>query len=132
VSPQESLGRQELDVLRYIADHKSLTVREVADHFSESAGLARTTILTVMQRLRRKGYLKRRTEGGVQRYSSTLTPDKLLDQVVGEFVDEVLGGAVSPFVAYLTRTARLSKSEMRKLEALLNRIGSREKGARHE
>jgi predicted transcriptional regulator len=124
----ESLGRQELDVLRYIAAHDSLTVREVADHFGKINGLARTTILTVMQRLRRKGYLKRTTAAGVQRYSSTLTPDRLLDQVVGEFVDEVLGGAVSPFVAYLTRSAHLSKDEVRKLEQLLNRLETREKG----
>jgi hypothetical protein len=47
---------------------------------------------------------------------------------VGEFVDGVLGGAVSPFVAYLTRSAHLSKDEVRKLEQLLGRIEAREKG----
>jgi hypothetical protein len=42
-------------------------------------------------------------------------------------VDNVLGGAVSPFVAYLTRSPQLNGDEARKLGELLKRIESREK-----
>jgi predicted transcriptional regulator len=124
----ETLGRQELAILRFIAEHHPVTVRDVAAHFAETSGLARTTVLTVMQRLLRKGYLTRRKRDGMPSYSSALSSQKLLDQVVGEFVDEVLGGAVSPFVAYLTRSAHLSSDEVRKLEKLLDQLESREKG----
>ncbi len=50
----------------------------------------------------------------------------LLGRMVGEFVDDVLGGSVSPFVAYLSRSSLLSDDEARKLERLLKRIESRE------
>jgi BlaI family penicillinase repressor len=126
--PREPLGHLELDVLQYIADHYPITVREVAAHFAQTSGQARTTVLTVMGRLRAKGYLKRRKSAGLQRYTPTVPKAELLDRMVGDFVDGVLGGSVSPFVAYLTRSSLLNDDEVRKLEQLLKRIESREQG----
>jgi predicted transcriptional regulator len=124
---KENLGRLELDVLRYVADHHPISVREVAAHFSSVSGQARTTVLTVMQRLRGKGYLVRRKVDGVQRYSPTRDKAELLHSLVADFVDGVLGGSVSPFVAYLSRSGKLSDEEVAKIEQLLKRIDSREK-----
>jgi predicted transcriptional regulator len=126
--PTESLGRLELEVLHYVADHQPASVREVATHFAETSGQARTTLLTVMERLRAKGYLKRRKVASVNRYTPTMAQADLLRRMVGEFVDDVLGGSVSPFVAYLSRSSLLSDDEARKLEQLLKRIESREQG----
>ena len=128
-SAREGLGHLELDVLRHIADHHPVSVRDVADHFAETSGQARTTLLTVMECLRGKGYLRRRKVGGVNRYSPTISKRDLLEQMVGEFVSDVLGGAVSPFVAYLTRSSALSEEEASKLTELLKRIESREQGS---
>lgn len=126
--PRESLGRLELEVLQYVADHQPASVREVATHFAEASGQARTTLLTVMERLRAKGYLKRRKVAGANRYTPTMAQAELLRRMVGEFVDDVLGGSASPFVAYLSQSSLLSDDEARKLEQLLKRIESREQG----
>jgi predicted transcriptional regulator len=79
-----------------------------------------------MERLRSKRYLTRRKVGGVQRYTSTISKARLLDRMVGGFVADVLEGAVSPFLAYLTRSAALSKDEMAQLNTILTQIESRE------
>ena len=123
---KEPLGHLELSVLLYIADRHPITVREVAAHFAETSGQARTTLLTVMEHLRAKGYLKRRKSVGAHRYTATLSKADLLQQLVGNFVDDVLAGSVSPFVAYLSRSAQLSADEIRKLEILVKRIEARE------
>ena len=123
---RESLGHLELDVLQYITDHHPVTVRDVAAHFAEASGHARTTVLTVMQRLRAKGYLTRRKAGRLHLYTPTTGKAELLNRLVGDFVEDVLGGSVSPFVAYLTRSTLLSEDEVRKLNQLLKRIESRE------
>jgi len=125
--PRESLGRLELDVLQYVADHHPITVRAVAEHFAATSGHARTTVLTVMQRLRVKGYLVRRTVEGLQRYSPKIPKAELLHGLVGDFVDQVLGGSVSPFVAYLARSSQLTESELRKLEQIVKQIEARER-----
>jgi predicted transcriptional regulator len=123
---REPLGHLELDALQYIVDHHPITVREVAAHFALVSGHARTTLLTVMERLRAKGYLKRRKVAGVHRYTPTLQKAELLHGIIRDFVDDVLGGSVSPFLAYLNRSARLTDEEAGKLAQLLKRIESRD------
>ena len=54
-----SLGRAELEILQYVVDRNPIRVGEVAEHFAGAGGKARTTILTVMERLRTKGYGRR-------------------------------------------------------------------------
>jgi predicted transcriptional regulator len=125
----ETLGHLERSVLEYIAERGPVTVREVAAHFEETTGRARTTVLTVMERLRKKGFLKRRKVAGLQRYVSTVSRPDLLRQIVGDFVENVLGGRVSPFVAYLSETSKLSNEEIRNLEEVLKQIETRERRA---
>ena len=117
-----SLGRAELDILRYIADHQPVTVRQVADHFTAARGLVRTTLLNVMERLRRKGYLSRRRIDGVFHYTARQPKAELLRTVVRQFVDQALGGSVSPFVAFLAEDAQLSPEELRQLRELVNEL----------
>ena len=124
----EPLGRLELDVLRHLADRPPASVREVADHFAETSGQARTTLLTVMERLRGKGYLKRKKVAGIHRYTPTLAKSDLFERLIGDFVDDVLGGNVSPFLAYLTQSSQLSSDEARKLSRLIDQIESRTQG----
>lgn len=124
--PKDPLGSLELAVLSYITDHYPITVREAAAHFAKASGHARTTVLTVMRRLCDKGYLRRRTRDGVQEYRPTVEKGELLTGIVSDFVQDVLGGKVSPFFAYLARSSKLSKDETHKLEQLLQRIESRE------
>src|SRR5580704_354530 len=104
---QTGLGEQELHVLRYVTDHAPVTVREVAEMFGEERGLARTTILTMMERLRRKGHLVRRKTRSAFEYLPAISKQDLLQNLVHDFVQRTLGGSLTPFVAYLTDTKGL-------------------------
>lgn len=123
------LGEQELEVLRHVVDHTPVTVREVAESFGEERGLARTTLLTVMERLRKKGYLVRRKADGAFQYSPAVEKEQLLRGLVQRFVERTLGGSVSPFVAYLSEAKGLSTEEVKSLKELLTEL---EEGERHE
>ena len=61
---ESSIGEQELALLRHIADRGSLTVGEASEEFGAPRGLARSTVLTMMERLRGKGHLGRRLAEG--------------------------------------------------------------------
>lgn len=122
-SPERpNIGRAEMDVLRYIADHHPVTVRQVADHVSETKGHVRTTVLNVMERLRHKGYLTRRKTDGVFQYAPRLPKEELMRSLVGDFVARALGGSLSPFVAYLTHEAKLTPEELNELRALVQSL----------
>jgi predicted transcriptional regulator len=114
-----TIGRAELEILNYIHDHHPVTVRQVADHVSSTKGHTRTTVLNVMARLSRKGYLSRRQAGGVYQYSPRVAKADLLRRLIGDFVDKALGGSLSPFVAYLSRDAKLSADDLRELKQLV-------------
>ena len=117
--PKPPLGELQLEILRFISDHGPLTVGEVAARFGEPRGLARTTVLTVMERLREKGYVSRRKEGGVFRYAPCAEKAELLRGLVREFVETTLAGSVSPFFAYLAQEKELSGEEILALRQLL-------------
>ena len=120
------LGDQELETLRYISENAPLSVGEAASGFGEPRGLARTTVLTVMERLRQKGYLARRKQGGVFKYTPQVAQPELLKGLVGEFVEKTLGGSLTPFVAYLADSADLSEEELAALQRIVDSLPARE------
>lgn len=121
---QKSLGKSESQVLQYILEQGSISVGEVAKHFSESHGLARTTVLTMMERLRKKGFLVRKEHGGVYEYSSKLPREAWLKNQITDFVETTLGGLVSPLVAYLVES-KISHEEMAQLEKIVQGISEK-------
>ena len=118
------LGDLELAVLQHISDHGPLTVGEVARLFAAERGLARTTVLTVMERLRGKEYVRRRKVGGVYEYSAKLPASEVLRGLIRDFRERVLGGTLQPFVAYLAEERDLSADEIEALRTLLDKLES--------
>jgi len=118
-------GEQELALLTWIAEHPGISVGEVADQYGAGRDLARSTVLTMMERLRKKGHLSRRRVDGVFRYSAGAAPETLLRDAVGTFVERTLGGSVSPFVAYLNDSAALTADDLEELQQLVARLQTR-------
>src|SRR5580704_8572834 len=124
---RHNLGSLERLILEHVADKGPILARDVTEHFEKNTGRARTTVLTVMDRLREKGYLKREKLGGLVRYTCTISKADLMRQVIGTFVEDVLHGRVAPFVAYLTKSRKLTTDEIRKLERILKRLETKER-----
>ena len=54
---------QELHFLRFVARNGPIAAGRVAEALGEELGVTRSTVLTVLERLRRKGHLRRRRAG---------------------------------------------------------------------
>jgi predicted transcriptional regulator len=109
----------EWELLQHLMERPPMSVREVTADFADTHGYARTTVLTMLERLREKGYLTRRKIDGVHHYSPREPRSDLLQGLVRDFVQKALGGSVSPFVAYLGKEARLSARERQELKQLI-------------
>ena len=119
----KTIGDQELALLQWVAEQGGVTVGEAAESYGEPRGLARSTVLTMMERLRAKGHLQRERVGGVFRYTSPASRTELLQGVVASFVERTLGGSLSPFVAYMAEApVAVSDTELAELEALVARL----------
>jgi predicted transcriptional regulator len=123
----EPLGQVQLEILQYIADHHPIRVGDVAEHFARTTGKARTTVLTVMEKLREKGYLTRKKQKGAFHYAPRLAKNDVMASVVQRFIDESLGGSVSPFITYLAESRGLSEFELAKLKDLVHELEVRRK-----
>jgi predicted transcriptional regulator len=123
---QRTVGEQELQILRELVERGPGSVGELHGRFGEPRGLARSTVLTMMERLRRKGYLTRKPSAGVFVYAPR-GGDAMLTGVIGRFVDRALGGSVAPFVAYLAERETISDHELMELERLVDRLRARRK-----
>ncbi len=125
---RKSIGDQELALLQHVAQQGDASVGEVAADFGEARGLARSTVLTMMERLRAKTYLKRKRVDGVFRYAPTTGEDAVIRNQVASFVEKTLQGSVSPFVAWMSERGQVSDDELAQLQALVEKLQSGRKG----
>jgi predicted transcriptional regulator len=116
------LGEHELEILKFIAQRPEVTSSDVAEHFADARQVARTTVVTMMERLRNKGYLIRKKSGGVFRYSSRIAESTLLQSLMRDFVDRVLGGSMEPFVSFLAGRAKLTERQVENLTQIIREI----------
>ena len=116
---------QELRFLRFVARTGPIAAGRVAEELGAELNVSRSTVLTVLERLRRKGHLRRRRDGGVYLYASTMPFDRLLRAEVGQFVERSLGGSVVPLAAWLAERAEVSAEELAELRAMVARLKPR-------
>ena len=123
-------GTRELRFLQYIAQHGPLTVGQVSEQLGAELGLARSTVLTMMERLRAKRLLRRRRENGVFVYFSAESHAEVMQSAVGQFVDRALSGSISPVVAYLAERGDVTEDELNELRAMVERLAANKGGSR--
>ncbi len=76
-----------------------------------------------MQRLVSKGFLKRKRGGPVYVYTPSVSTSQVITTMIAEFVKGVLGGSVSPILAYLSQNYNdLSDAEIAELRALVAKL----------
>jgi predicted transcriptional regulator len=124
MTPARSIGDQELALLRFVAERGTATVAQAVEGFGAARGLARSTVLTMMERLRAKGHLERHQADRVFHYSSPASAGEVLRGAVHSFVEKTLEGSVSPFVSYLVESAEVSDAELADLERLVAKLQS--------
>ncbi|RYG53981.1 BlaI/MecI/CopY family transcriptional regulator [bacterium] len=120
------LGEQESALLAWIAANAPATVAQVVAGWGEPNGLARTTVTTMLDRLRAKGYLRRDKRGVRFTWSPQERHETQMKGVIGRFVERTLGGSLDPFVAYLG-DAKLSDEQKEQLRALVERLDGEER-----
>ncbi len=120
--PKTSVGQKELAVIRFVGEKQPVEGAVIARELGESTGKARTTILTMIERLRQKGLIKRCKVQGRFQYSLKPAADRLQDELVDEFVAKTLGGSTLPFLSYLVRQTKLSDEEFAELQRIVSQL----------
>ena len=91
----------ELACMRILWEDGDLTVREVRERLHPQRSLAYTTIMTVLDRLARKGVVSRRKTGKAHLYHSEFPRSEARTRAVRRLLDIYFDGSEDALRAYL-------------------------------
>jgi predicted transcriptional regulator len=98
-----SLGKLERDVIKQIWRNQEMSVRQVTEAFGDR--VVYTTVMTTLDRLYKKGLLKRRKMGRAFLYSPRFSPAELERGVATDVINNLLNAeeneSVEPILACL-------------------------------
>ena len=97
------LAPLELDCMNTLWPVGQATVREIRDLLAPRRPRAYTTIMTIMDRLARKGIVERRKVGRAYLYSPNLSAEEARSQALGQVVENYFGGSKEALIAQLDR-----------------------------
>jgi predicted transcriptional regulator len=110
--PNPLLTPQELEIMKLVWQRPAVTVRDVYEALRARRKLAYTTVMTVMNILERKGYLKKRPEGRGYLYQPARRRERVLAAMVREFLGRVFDGSAEPLLVRLLEDRHLSEREL--------------------
>lgn len=108
-----TLTPQELEIMKVVWRTGRVSVRAVYEALREKRPVAYTTVMTMMGVLLRKGHLKVQREGRAHVYTAARPQQRVLRDMVREFLTRVFNGSAEPLVQHLVRDGRLSETELR-------------------
>jgi BlaI family penicillinase repressor len=113
------LTEQELEIMKIVWERESATVRDVYETLRARRQIAYTTVMTMMRILERKGHVKVSRADRAYVYRPARPRQRVVAEMVREFIDRVFGGAAEPLVQHLLRDRHLSEDDLRQIAALL-------------
>ncbi len=121
------LSEAQLEIMHVVWDGGEVTVTDVWSALSRRRPVARNTVLTLMDRLEKKGWLTRRAEGQTHVYAAAAPRDATLGQVVHRLVDAAFAGSADAMVLALLEGRGVSDEEARRIRKLIDQARARGK-----
>ncbi len=113
------LGERESSIMELLWGRTDVSVREIHDALAERERIAYTTVMTIADRLWKKGLLSRRKQGNAYLYTPTQSREsfvtRCLKRVFGAFVPDLNPSALSHFVDSLADTQPELLDELERL-----------------
>ena len=117
------MGKAELDVLKIVWERQPCSVQDVTAHLTRNREVARTTVLTVIQRLHKKGFLKRRKVNGLWHYEAVRSRKNVLSSLLRQFINATFEGSKTSLVQHLTEK-KLTDQELAQIRMIIGHVAA--------
>jgi BlaI family transcriptional regulator, penicillinase repressor len=111
------LAPLELDCMNTLWPMGEATVREIRDQLASRRPRAYTTIMTIMDRLARKGVVERRKVGRAYYYRPNLSAEEARTHALGQVVDSFFGGSTEALLEQLGDRALTRRAARPRVES---------------
>ena len=108
---------RELEVMSVLWRLGSATVSDVRDHLEED--LAYTSVLSALQTLEEKGYVRHEAEGRAYRYFPVVEAERAGGSALARIRDAIFHGSAERMFAQLVADRGLKKQELERMRRLL-------------
>ena len=130
------LGSLQTEVMEIIWEQEEATVAQLVKVIGERREITYTTVLSAVQKLDKKGWLKHRTEGRAYVYRAAKKRTDVGRSRLGELLKTAFSGDPRLLLSNLIDEARLSDSELAELRKLIDerrkaKTKPRKKGSRN-
>src|ERR1039458_2025448 len=95
------LTGQELEIMKVVWTRESVTVRDVYEALLERRKVAYTTVMTMMNILEHKKYLKKNQVERAYVYRPAQPQGQVIGAMVRDFVNRVFNGSAEPLLVHL-------------------------------
>lgn len=118
--PQGMLTKDQLEIMELIWEaDRPLTAAEVWQVLSARRKIARTTVVTLVKRLAKRGWINQTGEARGATYSAACDRPEATNRLTTDFLDRFFGGSPSKFVMNLVGSDSLSEAEVSNLRQIL-------------
>jgi len=107
---------------------ETATVRQVYEELLKQRRIAYTTVMTMMNILEQKGYLKKRQEDRAYVYLSARPQKQVIASMVREFIQRVFNGSAEPLLLHLVEDKQLTEQDLEEIRKTIR--SSRKLGGR--
>jgi BlaI family transcriptional regulator, penicillinase repressor len=112
----------ELEILKVLWQQSPLLAREVQGTLAEvGRELAKTSVITTLNTMVDKSYLKRKMQGNTYLFSPKITEEEVGNRVLGDVVDRVFDGSTASVVMKLFDVRDIDDDELKELRRAINR-----------
>jgi BlaI family penicillinase repressor len=113
-----ALTGQELEIMKVVWSRDSATVRDVYETLLARRKIAYTTVMTMMNILEQKKYLKKKQEDRAYVYRPARPKQQVIQGMVREFLDRVFNGSAEPLLMHLIEDRKLSSEDLEEIARL--------------
>jgi BlaI family penicillinase repressor len=121
-----SLTNTEWNLMECLWEASPRTGREATEYLQEHVGWTRSTTLTMLRRMTKKGLIRCQEKDGIKVYSPLLRREDAVKRETDDFINRVYKGSVSLMMSAITKKQELSKEEIEELYAILREAEAKE------
>ena len=113
------LGDLQLKIMKALWDRGEASVADVLQALGPGAGLAYTTVATMLRKMEARGLVAHRSEGRRFLYRAAVTPDAVTRSMADDILERLFEGRLADLLSHLLSTREVSREELRELERLI-------------
>ena len=117
----------ELEILKILWEQGPLPTRHIRDALASGEAardLAHTSVITILNIMVDKGYLDRAKSGGAYTFSPLVKREDVSGGMLDDLVERVFSGSAASLLLSLLERADLDDEEIRRLRAMIRRLGT--------